>query len=396
MKLYHQTGFRYNWNADAQNQAGHGDGLIFSPVNISYEKLEEQNILIRQKSFLDPQIYLPTFAKRELETYPYFPSARREGFKTAHFDTDAYGIAKDCINVQIGLQFLYLVIPTRYYEEIDMPSNYIDKMDEEYIEPFGKCLSEIEPDIPVLLTIILNSSILKDESRRDEYLDWITGLTSFIDGVYLIIEHAGSDKQIKDYDVLLETLKFIHVLKDNGLQVHVGYCNTEGLLYSVANPDSITMGSYENLRMFKIKRFEEDDGGVQRGPKARLYISKLLQWVSHDYFPGMKDLYSEFDNLIDDSPHIDECFELGYQWHFQKKAPYLHFFDVYSKQVSTLGAIADTQSRIDFLKTLVNDALDTFDAITNSGVRLDGDSDGSHLNHWLSVLTSFEKYLKNP
>ena len=32
MKVYHQLGFRYNWNIDSLNN-GVGDGVIFSPVN---------------------------------------------------------------------------------------------------------------------------------------------------------------------------------------------------------------------------------------------------------------------------------------------------------------------------------------------------------------------------
>ena len=38
MKVYHQLGFRYQWNIDCL-ESGIGDGLIFSPINIDSEKL---------------------------------------------------------------------------------------------------------------------------------------------------------------------------------------------------------------------------------------------------------------------------------------------------------------------------------------------------------------------
>ncbi|HRI48468.1 MAG TPA: hypothetical protein PK559_15285, partial [Ignavibacteriaceae bacterium] len=38
MKVYHQTGFRDNWNRESYLN-GTGDGLIYSPINIDADKL---------------------------------------------------------------------------------------------------------------------------------------------------------------------------------------------------------------------------------------------------------------------------------------------------------------------------------------------------------------------
>ena len=113
---------------------------------------------MRQKSFLDPQIYLPTSSaiKEKLKGYDYFPSQIRDGFTTSNFKTDAMDIAAKCVDLQMNLQFKYIVIPTRYYEV--MPSDYIDRMNEEYVEPFTEYLSSCTNDTPVLLTLVLNNS----------------------------------------------------------------------------------------------------------------------------------------------------------------------------------------------------------------------------------------------
>lgn len=64
-------------------------------------------------------------------------------------------------------------------------------------------------------------------------MNWITG-HQHVDGVYLILKITLHPKQIKDFDYLLDALRFIKILKDNQMEVHLGYTNTEALLYSVA------------------------------------------------------------------------------------------------------------------------------------------------------------------
>ena len=59
MKVYHQTGFRQNWNIESFQQ-GVGDGLIYSPINLDADKLLHLDNSIKQTGFLDPQLYLLT------------------------------------------------------------------------------------------------------------------------------------------------------------------------------------------------------------------------------------------------------------------------------------------------------------------------------------------------
>ncbi len=57
MKLYHQIGFRHNWNLHAFLKDEAGDGFIFSPVNISQKDLKDKfSPLTKSCSFFDPQI----------------------------------------------------------------------------------------------------------------------------------------------------------------------------------------------------------------------------------------------------------------------------------------------------------------------------------------------------
>ena len=67
MKVYHQTGFRHNWNIDSFQQHV-GDGLIYSPINIDADKLLQLDHTVKDTGFLDPQLYLLNQAKGTLDT----------------------------------------------------------------------------------------------------------------------------------------------------------------------------------------------------------------------------------------------------------------------------------------------------------------------------------------
>ncbi len=388
MKVYHQLGFRYNWNIDSLNN-GVGDGVIFSPVNIEAEKIQRETLSLRQSSFLDPQVYLLSDAKPTLTSYPYYPGNIKIDFNTDDLTEYNKRLAELCINFQLECDFQYVVIPNRYYEE--MPSKFYELSLENFVYPFLEYKNLKGIDKPFLLSIIVKQVMIEDENKRNELLNWLTGLPEIV-GVYVIFENRFTSKQIKDFEYLKNVLAFIQVLKNNEMEVHIGYSNTESFVYSAAMPDSITIGSYENLRSFKISRFENSENGGMRGPNARLYSSRLLQWVDYNYIQAMKSLVANYLDFFDDSEYKPLMFDLGadrekdYKWHFTKPEPYKHYFKIYTEQVKALPN--DQQSRIDSLLSQIDSALSNFSVIKRT-VRLDENSDDSHLAIWLNALQAF-------
>ncbi len=386
MKVYHQTGFRYQWNLECY-QSGIGDGIIFSPVNIDADKLLGIDKKLKSAGFLDPQLYLLNEAKGALETYPYFPGNLKPDFSTPDMDSSHVQLARLCIDYQMANKFRFIVIPTRHYEE--NPSTFFSQSNDYFITPFCDYIEEQNIKNEILLSVIVKPIMLNDVEKRNEVLNWITGRQK-VEGVYMILENSFVGKQIKDFEYLFNVLKFIRILKDNQMQVHIGYTNTEGLLYSVAMPDSITIGSYENLRSFGIKRFRDQENGPMRSPKARLYSSRLLQWMDYQYVEAMRHLIPDYESHFDDSEYRPLMFKPDYNWHFQKPEPYKHYFKIFYNQVRNLP---EKQSgRIDFLKNEVGNALSRFKEIENV-VLLDDDSNGSHLPTWFNVLNAFQKEL---
>lgn len=386
MKVYHQTGFRDKWNIESF-QNGVGDGLIFSPINIDADKLLGLDTKLKDSGFLDPQLYLLNEAKGTLDTYPYFPGNLKPDFTTPDLDNSLIQLAKLCVDYQMENQFNYLLIPTRYYA--DNPTSYFTQSSDYFVTPFCDYVKEKSIDKKILLSVIVKTIMLSDEEKRDEALNWVTGHQN-IDGVYLIFENNFTSKQIKDFDYLLNALKFIKILKDNQMEVHLGYTNTEALLYSIAMPDSVSVGSYENLRSFGIKRFQDLEKSQMRPPSARLYSSHLLQWIDYEYIQAMKSLVSDYADFFDDSEFKPLMFEPEFKWHFAKSEPYKHYFYIFDRQIK--GLPASQQDRIDQMKGAIKNALSLFKEI-ESVILLDDDSDGSHLPTWFNVINAFQKEL---
>ncbi len=384
MKVYHQTGFRDKWNIECF-QNGVGDGLIFSPINIDADKLLAINRELKKTGFLDPQLYLLNEAKGTMDTYPYFPGNLKPDFATPDLDNSHLMMAQLCVDYQMNNHFQYLVIPTRYYA--DNPTTYFVQSTDYFVIPFCDYVKSHKIEKKILLSVIVKSIMLSDEEKRNEVLNWITSHQQ-VDGVYLIFENNFHSKQIKDFDYLLNALKFIKILKDNQMEVHLGYTNTEALLYSIAMPDSITIGSYENLRSFGIKRFQDLENGPMRAPRARLYSSKLLQWIDYQYVDAMRELLPDYIEYFDKSDYRPLMFKPEYNWQFQKPEPYKHYFCVFNNQIKSLPT--NQVDRIEGLKGTIRHAVSLFNEIEQE-ILLDDDSNGSHLPTWFNVIKAFQK-----
>ena len=386
MKVYHQTGFRYKWNIESFLN-GVGNGLIYSPINIDADKLLALDVKLKHSGFLDPQLYLLYEAKGTLDTYPYFPGNIKPDFATPDLDNSHIQLAQLCVDYQVQNNFEYLIIPSRYYT--DNPTTFFSQSTDYFVTPFCDYIRNKNIQKKILLSVIVKTIMLSDEEKRNEVLNWITGHQN-IEGVYLILENNFTSEQIKDFDYLLNALKFIKVLKDNQMEVHLGYSNTEALLYSIAMPDSVTIGSYENLRSFGIKRFQDMEKSQMRAPNARLYSSYLLQWVDYEYIQAMKKLMPDYANYFDDSEYRPLMFTPEFKWHFAKSEPYKHYFYVFDRQIKSLPSTQE--GRIEELKCKIKNALTLFKKIENE-VLLDENSDGSHLPTWFNVINAFQKEL---
>ena len=385
MLIYHQGGHNFVWNIQSIQEDGVGEGLIISPVNVEADRVADRiPAAILESSWMDPQFYLPADAKNKLATYPFFPGNIVEDFNSTDFEGHAFEVATQCLRFQHELGLRYLVIPVRYFE--DLPDNYLEQHTALFVQPFLDAKRDLGLTEPLLLTVIAKPLQLDAGPARDELLSWATSFDD-VDGVYLVLDNNFQSKQIKDAAFLAGALRFIRALRMNEMEVHVGYTGIEGLLYSVADPTSVSVGSYENLRSFSTLRLETRERGARRGPRPRIYSGRLLQWVEDIYLAPMGQLVTDWEDLFDDSPYKAFLLDPASHLSFQRSEIYKHYFYVFARQVADLPVLAD---RPESIQTQVKSAIQLFESIGSANVFLDSDSDGSHLPSWLNALAMFQ------
>lgn len=389
-KIFHQLGYRYKWNIESISDEGTGDGFIAAPRYMPIHTISDINLSLRERSLFDPQFYLPNSQQGFLSEYDFFPDVVADGFTTSGYgDEEKLESARLCLQFQVDLSFERLIIPTRYREAT--PSDFIDTQLELFVEPFLYTYHELNLTTPLLLQLILNDSMLKDNAFRNNILNWATGIDE-IKGVYLIPQLVRRKKQVDDIDYLLGLLEFIRHLRINKMEVVVGYLNTEAILLLVADPTAVTIGSYENLRMFDLRAFEGQEDQQIRGPTARIYVTRLLQWVSHQYIGAISRVVTDPSHFFDESRYRVTMFEPTYNWHFQKSEPYKHYFLVFSDQLRNVSSLP-VPDRITYLEGLFISALEEFRQLEEAGVILDTDSSGNHLPAWHTALNLYQRQL---
>jgi len=392
VSLYHQCGFREIWNIDSFTRDRVGDGLIISPINMESHKVNRLPISIKQCSFFDPQFYIPRSSHKALNSYKFFPNNIAGGYKTVDYAKYASQSARICVDYQVQNDFKYIIMPTVFFDEL--PNNYIAQLKELYILPFLNVISTIGAEKPTLLSIIVKDIQLNDSDYRDELLSLLTSYSE-IDGIYLIPYYKTTSKRIKNADYLLNLMTFIDVLRANDLEVHVGYTDIEAYILTIADVNSITIGSYENLRNFSNSisshRFETKEGTKgMNGPIPRIYSSKLLQWIDYRYLSSLESDYSKSNELFDDTEYKVTMFDPGYKWHFTKPELYKHYFLSFNRQIKSLPNSFD--ERYNHIMNNIKKAMDYFDGIRDCGILLDSNSDGSHLGFWGTAVNRFVKY----
>ena len=289
------------------------------------------------------------------------------------------------MDFQVRNNFRYVVIPTRY--KTGMPTDFLMSQEEQFIKPFIEAINKRAVKKPIILQLILNDDMIKDEEYSNDLLNWITGMDE-INGVYLITEVSSRSKQIKDIDFLTAYLRFLNILTINKLNVILGFLNCESMLLSIANPHILTIGSYENTRRFNISSFEDREDTRQQGPTARIYVSKLVQWIDHRYLGVIKRLKKDFPDIFDSNRYQAEMFEPTFNWHFGKPQLYKHYFLVFSNQLRELSNFEGFK-RYKKVCFILETAINNYSALLGKGIVFDADSDGSHLSAWLTAANVF-------
>lgn len=389
IKLFHQVGHCSNWNIDSFSQDSAGDGLIFSPVHQSSSQITSVDDNIKNHSFLDPQYYLPSSQKKKLLTYNFFPELISNGFETIVFSNFAKKSAEECIKFQLENDFDRIVIPARYFDQ--MIPDYADHQEAYTVKPFLDALEKLSVNKPIFITLPLTSHMIMNATYRVHLLNWITTFPE-IRGVYLFSSNERKTKQIIDENYLFSYLEFCKELRDAELDLVVGYLNAEGVLFSLIDEIAITMGAFENTRMFSLDKFLNSDD-ERRGPKSRIYLPGLFNWIQ---FSQAKEIRSDYPatwaKIYLPTEYGDIAFNAAADPTFNQAGLYKDFFINYSKQIGALSSLS-LPNRYSSLREMLKESIARYSEI-EVGIDLELHGKGEHIQPWLNVINKYaRKYI---
>jgi hypothetical protein len=376
--LLHQVGHNSSWNVESFQDDGNGDGLILSPLHQAKGTVEKLPLSTRQVSLFDPQFYLPSSRKKKLLSYPFFPEQVDGGFRTATFGTHVNEVAQRCIEFQVEQQFRKVVVPTRFLDQ--MYPHYFEMQNQFTVDAFMLHSG----DLPLCLSVAVTDHMIQDPAWRRYMLNWITSFPA-VDEVYLMYQHERDLKQVQDPEFLREALRFFTDVLDSGLKLTIGYTNCEGILFSVAGDLNITMGAFENTRVFSVDKFLESEG-ERRGPKARIYLPGLFNWVQFEDAKRIRDQAPGIWRQVY-SPTIwaEEALARDVEPTFNQPPLYKHYFTNMQMQVEQLQPMSPLQRRSLMIQQ-VESAQAAYRELHWKGVQLEKHGQASHLAGWLEAL----------
>ena len=174
-----------------------------------------------------------------------------------------------------------------------MLPDYSQRQEAYTVTSFLSALSAQKVKRPVYLTLPLTSHMVEHQGYRTGLLNWVTSFPE-IDGIYLIVEHERETKQVLSSDFLEAFLQILRDIRAADLSVVVGYLNTEILLLSLVDGCALTLGTFENTRMFSIDKFLVSEEEKRRGPRSRIYMPGLLNWIQYEQ---AKDIRTRAPNI---------------------------------------------------------------------------------------------------
>lgn len=382
LRLLHQVGHNAKWNIQSFEEEACGHGLILSPLHQSKDSVERLTPETRAASLFDPQFYLPSSQKPKLLQYPFFPESAIGGFNTSTFKSHAIEVAKQCLDFQKSLGFRRLVIPTRFIDQLY--TDYVDRQKAFTVDAF----LEVAGNEALTLSLAVTAPMIEDLSFRTKLLNWITSYPT-VDHVYLMYQQARDTKQVTDSAFLRSAHDFFSEIRSTGLTLTVGYSNSECLMYSMLDDIELTIGAFENTRIFSIDKFvvsEEE----RRGPKARIYLPGLLNWVQLGDAREIRQKAGKvWQAVYVATGHSEQALAQVVEPTFNQPPLYKHYFQVMHQEFNELNAL-DRQSRIEYLKSRVETARHWYQVLQSANVYLERHGQGGHLAGWSDYLSGFK------
>jgi hypothetical protein len=354
-------------------------GMVCSPLNYSESEVAVQISSLPDsfQSILDPQLYFPKSERGKLRTWEYFPndfdSADQTNFNWWKTICDI--LINTCERVGASHVCSPCVVPAKfssdYYKFCVDVGNYIYGLAQQQ----GKGSYQ---------TAIIDYNTIKDAGEAE----MIASILSQTDGesIYLILRSdIEPRRELSDSDSLTGVMKLIRLLKDTEINVFVGFCSSEFVLWKYAGAEMLATGKFFNLRRFTSSRFDEPSGGG--GQLPYWFEKNLMAYLREGDLIRLKNenmLHPDYRNnpfslaILD---HLEK--EPGSAWLGLSWKNYLYTFADMEKSLTT-----------EEVKQLLINAEDNWRKLDDKNILMEElRNDGAWIRLWRIALNSFDKAL---
>lgn len=392
MKIYHQLGHNHKWALDAHFKNDIGQGFIFSAYSFKYEKFGTTISSYKAEKYLkNSMIDLQFYGSKstvggQLATYPFHPVNLNENDSTL---VDGTELIDKAINFQIENGLKIIIIPIFYHnaDNLETLINCIKLINKRIAK---KKKNNGDDGLTYLMTIPLSNDLIVNDTLIEELLLSITDMTIAFDGYYIVCDQKPEyKKKISiDYAYYDNMIRIFRTLKAQGFITCHGYANWDSLIFTALTKiDYVTVGTYENLRNFNIKRFTEDAAG---GPSKGWYFSeKLLNFVRAQELTKLRR--SGCLNLIANDKNIfsDVILDSAYDWNTHKPDVHKNYLLSISRLLRILQSIKKAPQRKSTLLGMINGARSLYATLAEDyNVHLLDESGDYHLATWASIIQS--------
>jgi hypothetical protein len=179
-------------------------------------------------------------------------------------------------------------------------------------EMLSDCLGRY--DIKVIQTLLISLHSLSEYQNVMSIASIITGAS--VRRIYLVFESDINPRhELSDPEELKGAMLLINTLVANGIEILVGYCSSDLVLWKHAGATSIASGKYFNLRRFTPSRWDEaEEGGG--GQQAYWLEESLLTFLRTSDITRIDrlGLISDSSKKNPFSEPILECLRTGEAW----------------------------------------------------------------------------------
>lgn len=391
MELLHMLGHNAKWNFDLHFQNDVGDGFIFCAYSFPIDYFEKKKVSgyaldkILLNSIMDFQFYgkkeSSELSTGKLHTYPFHPANVEDSGVTSEYILTCI---EQAINFQEELGLKKIVIPN-YYEHFELKNlTFIIKKVNTWLKANRRQGHEYYMTIPI------TNHMVVDKEKMESLLGELVAANIVFDGYYIACETKPENRRKISTEIkyLINLSRFFRILNKQEFKIIYAYANWDSLLFfAQTDIDYISVGTFENLRNFSLKRFTTSvEGG---GPSDGWYFSeKLLNVVKALYVPLLSD--KGVLGVIENEENIfsDIILDEDYVWNNLKIEVQKNYVVAVNSLFNSLAKFPAGKPRIQELLRLVNHASDCYDNLESRGVHLIEESSNYHLDTWKIFLTS--------